>query len=232
MLVIRRLPCVVAGFSSSPHHRGAMPLTRHVERHCTSVDTVRAIVIGMWDGLTVRLALAAGLPAPGAVWSTSIAITAGLAEIGGGSIAMGATSAILCSGKLRRRSNAARFEVSDHTTIGRSTLTLAGDPWLTCPTSDRCLYCLMRFEKVWIEQCRATRAIKRRFGARSALDYLIGEKLLAFADAAEDHPEFAAELPRFLSAIYRVFNQYEIAGYVASRKPKIRKTLKQLLLTH
>ena len=90
----------------------------------------------------------------------------------------------------------------------------------------------MQFEKVWIEQCRATRAIKRRFGAESALDYLIGEKLLAFADAAEDDPEFAAELPRFLSAIYRVFNQYEIAGYVASRKPAARKVLKQLLLTH
>ncbi len=90
----------------------------------------------------------------------------------------------------------------------------------------------MRFEKVWIEQCRATRGIKRRFGARSALDYLIGEKLLAFADAAEDDPEFAAELPRFLSAIYRVFNQYEIAGYVSSRKPAARKVLRQLLLTH
>ena len=37
---------------------------------------------------------------------------------------------------------------------------------------------VVRFEKIWIEQCRATRAIKRRFGARSALDYLIGEKLL------------------------------------------------------
>jgi hypothetical protein len=53
----------------------------------------------------------------------------------------------------------------------------------------------MRFETVWIEQCRATRAIRRRFGARSALDYLIGENLVAFADAAEDYPEFAAELP-------------------------------------
>ena len=88
----------------------------------------------------------------------------------------------------------------------------------------------MRFEKVWIDQCRATRAIKRRFGAKSALDYLIGEKLLTFANA-EDHPEFAAELPRFLSAIYRVFNQYEIAGYVSSRKPAARKVLRQLLLT-
>ena len=90
----------------------------------------------------------------------------------------------------------------------------------------------MRFEKVWIDQCRATRAIKRRFGAKSALDYLIGEKLVTFATVAEDDPDFAAELPRFLSAIYRVFNQYEIAGYVSSRKPATRKVLRQLLLTH
>jgi hypothetical protein len=89
----------------------------------------------------------------------------------------------------------------------------------------------VRFEKLWIEQCQATRAIKRRFGAKSALDYLIGEKLTAFADAAKDHPEFAAELPRFLSAIYRVFNQYEIAGYVATRKPGARNAFQRLLLT-
>jgi hypothetical protein len=49
----------------------------------------------------------------------------------------------------------------------------------------------MQFEKVWIEQCRATRAIKRRFGAKSALDYLIGEKLMIFADAAKADPNFA-----------------------------------------
>jgi len=35
----------------------------------------------------------------------------------------------------------------------------------------------MRFEKIWIEQCRAARCIKRHFGANSALDYLMGEKL-------------------------------------------------------
>ena len=34
----------------------------------------------------------------------------------------------------------------------------------------------VRFEKIWVEQCRASKAIKRRFGAKSALDYLIGEK--------------------------------------------------------
>jgi vacuolar iron transporter family protein len=64
-----------------------MPLTRHVERHFTSGETVRDIVIGMSDGLTVPFALAAGLS--GAVLSTSIVITAGLAEIAAGSIAMG-----------------------------------------------------------------------------------------------------------------------------------------------
>jgi VIT family len=54
-----------------------MPLTRHVERHFTSGDTVRDIVIGMSDGLTVPFALAAGLSA--AVEATSVVITAGLA---------------------------------------------------------------------------------------------------------------------------------------------------------
>lgn len=87
----------------------------------------------------------------------------------------------------------------------------------------------MRFEKIWVEQCRATKGIKRRFGAKSALDYLIGEKLMSFADAAVDHPEFAKEFPRFLAAIWRVFNEYEIAGYVASRKPAARMRLRKLL---
>jgi hypothetical protein len=87
----------------------------------------------------------------------------------------------------------------------------------------------MRFEKVWVDQCRATRAIKRRFGAKSALDYLIGEKLISFADAARAHPVFARELPKFLAAIWQTFNEYEIAGYVATRKPASRNRLRQLL---
>jgi hypothetical protein len=57
----------------------------------------------------------------------------------------------------------------------------------------------MRFEKIWVEQCRATEAIKRRFGAKSALDYLIGEKLTTFADAARDDPAFAKELPNWVN---------------------------------
>lgn len=64
-----------------------MPQTPHTEHHFTAGESVRDIVIGMSDGLTVPFALAAGLT--GAVSSTGIIVTAGLAEIVAGSIAMG-----------------------------------------------------------------------------------------------------------------------------------------------
>jgi VIT1/CCC1 family predicted Fe2+/Mn2+ transporter len=64
-----------------------MPQTPHIERHFTSSEVVRDIVIGMADGLTVPFALAAGLT--GAIAHTDIIVTAGLAEIAAGSIAMG-----------------------------------------------------------------------------------------------------------------------------------------------
>jgi VIT1/CCC1 family predicted Fe2+/Mn2+ transporter len=64
-----------------------MPQTPHTERHFTSSAIVRDVVIGMSDGLTVPFALAAGLT--GAVNTTAIIVTAGLAEIAAGSIAMG-----------------------------------------------------------------------------------------------------------------------------------------------
>ena len=64
-----------------------MPITPHIEKHFTAGDTVRDVVIGMSDGLTVPFALAAGLS--GAVAATHLVITAGLAEVAAGSIAMG-----------------------------------------------------------------------------------------------------------------------------------------------
>src|ERR1051325_2637968 len=64
-----------------------MPQTPHIERHFTSSEVVRDIVIGMADGLTVPFALPAGLT--GAIDHTAIIVTAGLAEIVAGSIAMG-----------------------------------------------------------------------------------------------------------------------------------------------
>ena len=78
-----------------------MPLTPHVESHFTSSETVRDIIIGMSDGLTVPFALAAGLS--GATAATGIIVTAGLAEIAAGSIAMG------LGGYLAARSDAEHY---------------------------------------------------------------------------------------------------------------------------
>lgn len=64
-----------------------MALSRHIEHHFNATDTVRDIVIGMSDGLTVPFALAAGIS--GAVAATNIVVTAGLAEIAAGAISMG-----------------------------------------------------------------------------------------------------------------------------------------------
>lgn len=79
-----------------------MPQTPHVEKHFTSGEVVRDVVIGMADGLTVPFALAAGLS--GAVTSTAIIVTAGLAEIVAGSIAMG------LGGYLAGRSDAEHYD--------------------------------------------------------------------------------------------------------------------------
>ena len=80
-----------------------MPATLHKEHHFTSSELVRDIVIGMSDGLTVPFALAAGLS--GAIASSHIVITAGLAEVAAGSIAMG------LGGYLAARGDADHYEV-------------------------------------------------------------------------------------------------------------------------
>lgn len=78
-----------------------MPQTPHIEQHFTAGESVRDVVIGMSDGLTVPFALAAGLT--GAVAASKIVVTAGLAEIAAGSIAMG------LGGYLAARSDAEHF---------------------------------------------------------------------------------------------------------------------------
>lgn len=79
-----------------------MPTTPHIEKHFTAGETVRDIVIGMSDGLTVTFALAAGIS--GAVAANNLVITAGLAEIAAGSIAMG------LGGYLAAKSDADHFQ--------------------------------------------------------------------------------------------------------------------------
>lgn len=75
---------------------------QHIEQHFSGSDTVRDVVIGMADGLTVPFALAAGIS--GALTSTHIVVTAGIAEIAAGSIAMG------LGGYLAARSDAEHYQ--------------------------------------------------------------------------------------------------------------------------
>jgi len=74
----------------------------HLELHFSGGATLRDIVIGMSDGLTVPFALAAGIS--GAIQSTGVIVTAGLAEVAAGSIAMG------LGGYLAAKSEAEHFD--------------------------------------------------------------------------------------------------------------------------
>ena len=69
--------------------------------------------------------------------------------------------------------------------------------------------------KIWIEQCEATQTIKARFGLTAAFDYVVGEKLMNYASAASRHPDFARELPRFMSEVRRIFTRDEIGAHLA-----------------
>lgn len=76
----------------------------------------------------------------------------------------------------------------------------------------------IEFHKVWVEQCEAALGIKERFGTEKAIGYLIGEKLLEFVRASSTRPEFAGELPDFVSEIKRTFSPSEIRVYLDSVK--------------
>jgi len=65
------------------------PRAQHVgdEHHHRPAESIRDIVLGMADGLTVPFALAAGIT--GAIGASHIVVTAGVAEIAAGGISMG-----------------------------------------------------------------------------------------------------------------------------------------------
>ena len=62
---------------------------------------------------------------------------------------------------------------------------------------------------------RSRAAHQQQFGLGNALEYLVGEKLLHFVEAAEHHPDFAQEVPYFVAAIKRVFSFAEVGNYAA-----------------
>ena len=130
-----------------------MPQTPHVEQHFTAGRSVRDVVIGMSDGLTVPFALAAGLT--GAIASSRIIITAGLAEIAAGSIAMG------LGGYLAARSDAEhyaselereRLEVVEKPEVEkREVLDVFTDFGLTRDEAEPVVEALSRRPEAWID---------------------------------------------------------------------------------
>ena len=71
------------------------------------------------------------------------------------------------------------------------------------------------FHKVWMEQCEAAENIKLRYGPQAAFDYVVGEKLLNFVEAAATRPEFARELPQFVARVRDLFTPEELQTHIA-----------------
>ena len=71
-----------------------------------------------------------------------------------------------------------------------------------------------KFQDIWKQQCEAARGVREQHGVVSALDYLIGEKLMTYAETAVRRPEFARELPRFVAGIRSIFSVEEIRLYL------------------
>ena|SRR3990172_4073116 len=76
----------------------------------------------------------------------------------------------------------------------------------------------MKPHKIWIEQCEAARDIEDEFGTQKALTYLIGEKFLNFLEAAEDDPEFRAEIPTFVAEIKTIFEKWQLAEFLETAR--------------
>jgi hypothetical protein len=71
-----------------------------------------------------------------------------------------------------------------------------------------------KYYKIWVEQCEAARGIEDEFGTQQALDYLVGEKLLNFLEAAETNSDFRAEIPAFVGEIKSIFERWQLAQYL------------------
>ena len=79
-----------------------------------------------------------------------------------------------------------------------------------------------KIPQIWIEQYDAAQDIKLRYGLKAAFDYLVAEKLLNFASAAAEHPEFSRELPRFVSQVRLMFTPLEMKAHIERIERELR----------
>ena len=130
-----------------------MTYLEHTEQHFQSSDTVRDVVIGMADGLTVPFALAAGLT--GAIDASRLIVVAGLAEIAAGSIAMGLGGYLAARGDAEHYASERKreeTEIVEKTDIERGEVLHILDSYGL--TRDESLPILAAFErrpKVWVD---------------------------------------------------------------------------------
>ncbi len=164
--------------SEPDHHH------HHDEEHFESSKFVQDIVIGMADGLTVPFALTAGLS--GAVAATHIIITAGLAEIAAGSIAMGLGGYLAGKTAVEHYENELKREYFEVETVpqverrevveffeglglSREIQEKAADE--LCKDKDRWVNFMMQFE-LGLEKPDANRATKS--AANIGISYIVG----------------------------------------------------------
>lgn len=126
---------------------------RQLELHFTGGDSLRDVVIGMSDGLTVPFALAAGIS--GAIQSTGLIVTAGLAEIAAGSIAMGLGGYLASKSQTEhfdRERERERIEVIETPEAEAAEVLAALRGWgLTDPEAHPVLTALRRQPESWVD---------------------------------------------------------------------------------
>jgi hypothetical protein len=81
---------------------------------------------------------------------------------------------------------------------------------------------LKRPDQLWQEYCDVAPGIRERYGVASALSYVVGEKLMMFAQTAETNDEFRAQLPAFCNRIRSLFTELEIERYFESAERESR----------
>ncbi len=210
----------------------------HDEEHFQSSEVVKDIVIGMADGLTVPFALAAGLS--GAVALNKIVITAGIAEIIAGSIAMGLggylagkTEEDHYAAELRREYDEVlrvperekqeiRDILSDYG-ITKVTQDVVADELSL--NNDKWVQFMMRFE-LGLEEPKADRA--KKSAANIALSYVVGGFIPLSAYFFTDHPKDGL----LISAIVTLLALF-IFGYLKSKvtdQPPLKGAIRTMMV--
>ena len=80
-----------------------------------------------------------------------------------------------------------------------------------------------RWHEIRLEQCEAAETVRLRHGVESAFDYVVGEKLLNFAEVAAEHREFAQALPQFVSRVRGMFTPEEMETHLARTERRRRE---------